>query len=330
VPVNIQIQHRRGTAAEWTAANPTLATGEIGLEVDTGQFKVGDATTPWTGLAYGGLDGPAGPAGPSGAMGPSLLPDDPDMPFIIPGPAGEKGDQGDAGVGGHTIADAGTPETQRGTLDFQDGFIVTDNSGAGSTDVDIDTAAIDHGGLAGLGDDDHTQYATNAELTSHEGAADPHTGYRLESADHPHTSTGLNAGQLDHGLALTGLTDDDHTQYVLESAMTAVKFSVGALVLSPLTGSFFMIWRAPFACTVTNVRGHVDAGTTTQINARRNQTSDFLAADRTIPSAGVWDDAGAVQNTAIAAGEDIEIEIVNAGTAAEVNVQVDLTRNVPS
>lgn len=54
--------------------------------------------------------------------------------------------------------------------------------------------------------------------TGHEGAADPHTGYRLESADHTHQTTGAQAGQLDHGLALTGLTDDDHTQYRLESA----------------------------------------------------------------------------------------------------------------
>ena len=33
------IQLRRGTAAEWSAANPVLASGEIGLETDTGLFK---------------------------------------------------------------------------------------------------------------------------------------------------------------------------------------------------------------------------------------------------------------------------------------------------
>jgi hypothetical protein len=52
---------------------------------------------------------------------------------------------------------------------------------------------------------------------AHVAAADPHTGYRLESADHTHQSTGAQAGTLDHGLALTGLTDDDHTQYQKES-----------------------------------------------------------------------------------------------------------------
>jgi hypothetical protein len=47
---------------------------------------------------------------------------------------------------------------------------------------------------------------------------DDHTQYRLESADHTHQSTGLQGGTLDHGLALTGLTDDDHTIYLKEKA----------------------------------------------------------------------------------------------------------------
>jgi hypothetical protein len=53
MPVNNLIQVRRGTAAEWTSANPILSTGEIGFETDTGKFKVGSASTAWTSLAYG-------------------------------------------------------------------------------------------------------------------------------------------------------------------------------------------------------------------------------------------------------------------------------------
>ena len=49
---------------------------------------------------------------------------------------------------------------------------------------------------------------------------DPHTQYRLESEDHSHQSSGLQAGQLDHGLALTGLGDDDHALYLLASDAT--------------------------------------------------------------------------------------------------------------
>lgn len=44
------MQQRRGTAAEWTAVNPILAAGEIGVEIDTGIVKVGDGVTTWGNL----------------------------------------------------------------------------------------------------------------------------------------------------------------------------------------------------------------------------------------------------------------------------------------
>lgn len=46
------IQFRRGTAAQWTSANPVLAAGEMGWEQDTGEFKIGDGVTTWTSLGY--------------------------------------------------------------------------------------------------------------------------------------------------------------------------------------------------------------------------------------------------------------------------------------
>jgi hypothetical protein len=46
------IQHKRGTAAALTAANPTIASGEIVVETDTLRLKVGDGTTAWTSLSY--------------------------------------------------------------------------------------------------------------------------------------------------------------------------------------------------------------------------------------------------------------------------------------
>lgn len=54
-----QIQLRRDTAANWATNNPVLAQGEIGLETDTQQFKIGDGTLAWAALSYGGMVGPA-------------------------------------------------------------------------------------------------------------------------------------------------------------------------------------------------------------------------------------------------------------------------------
>jgi hypothetical protein len=46
------VQHKRGTAAALTAANPTIASGEIVIETDTLRFKVGDGATAWNSLSY--------------------------------------------------------------------------------------------------------------------------------------------------------------------------------------------------------------------------------------------------------------------------------------
>jgi len=51
---NTLLEFRRGTAAAWTAANPTLAAGEPGFETDTNKAKIGDGATAWNSLAYFG------------------------------------------------------------------------------------------------------------------------------------------------------------------------------------------------------------------------------------------------------------------------------------
>ena len=71
------IQFRRDTSANWTSSNPILAQGEIGLDLTTSQYKIGDGTTAWNSLAYGALSGAVGglnftatadPAAPTGAI----------------------------------------------------------------------------------------------------------------------------------------------------------------------------------------------------------------------------------------------------------------------
>lgn len=79
--------------------------------------------------------------------------------------------------------EVGQRVTMVGLKDGQSWYIVGVNGGS--------AGVFDHGGLGGLGDDDHTQYYNS---TRH--AADPHTG----------------VGETDHGL-LDGLADDDHTHY---------------------------------------------------------------------------------------------------------------------
>lgn len=76
---------RRGTTAQWLAADPVLLPGEPGIELDTGKMKIGNGTHNWTELPYflnqvqiqaiidelnaEGVPGPQGPPGPAGTNG---------------------------------------------------------------------------------------------------------------------------------------------------------------------------------------------------------------------------------------------------------------------
>jgi hypothetical protein len=57
MPAQTVIKVRRDTATNWASTSPaakTLAQGEIGLETDTGKFKVGveNPTSTWNSLPY--------------------------------------------------------------------------------------------------------------------------------------------------------------------------------------------------------------------------------------------------------------------------------------
>jgi hypothetical protein len=64
-----QIQVRRGTAASWTSANPTLAAGEWGYETDTGKVKIGNGSTAWNSLGYTGAGDIEGVTASTGLSG---------------------------------------------------------------------------------------------------------------------------------------------------------------------------------------------------------------------------------------------------------------------
>jgi hypothetical protein len=142
------------------------------------------------------------------------------------------------------------------------------------------------------------------------GAPNPHV---LDSATH--TISGKSAGQI---LAATGATT---------FAFVAVEFTKGGVFFDPTGARNAPVWRAPHACTVTNVRGYRVGGTGATVNARKNGTLDLLAAALSLTAADSWMDGGAVQNTALAAGDKLEVMLVSvAGSPTEVTIEVDLTR----
>ncbi|HEV8033945.1 hypothetical protein [Yoonia sp.] len=48
--IKARLLFRKGTAAQWAAANPVLLNGEPAWETDTGYFRIGDGVTAYAGL----------------------------------------------------------------------------------------------------------------------------------------------------------------------------------------------------------------------------------------------------------------------------------------
>jgi hypothetical protein len=62
------IQLRHDTPANWTLVNPILAQGELGTEITTKFFKIGNGTTAWNALEYANLNPVLSVNGATGAV----------------------------------------------------------------------------------------------------------------------------------------------------------------------------------------------------------------------------------------------------------------------
>ena len=130
-----------------------------------------------------------------------------------------------------------------------------------------------------------------------------------------HTASGLTTGQT---LRATGAA---------AAQFEAVPISRGGVVLVPTAAINVVVWRALFACTVTNVRGYRVGGTGATINARKNSSLSHLASALSLTSADEWLDGSTPQNTAYAVGDKMEIQIISlVGDPTQIAIQLDLTR----
>jgi hypothetical protein len=128
---------------------------------------------------------------------------------------------------------------------------------------------------------------------------------------------------FDDSVAVLGLSD---VQAVLD-VLADRQIQRGGSFLSPSGALAVVAWRAPYACTVLNVRGYRSGGTGAMVNARKNGASTHLASDLSLTSDVTWMDGGAVQNATYAAGDSLELLLQSvAGSPAQVVIQVDFRR----
>jgi hypothetical protein len=89
----------------------------------------------------------------------------------------------------------------------------------------------------------------------------------------------------------------------------------------------YVVWRAPFNCTVQTIYAYREGGTATNINVL-NDTALLRSANYSIASTNTWLDIGTLQNTSVAAGNALFIIVSGSGASpTEISVQIDLIRS---
>lgn len=109
--IPIRVQHKRMTASDWTNSSLILLDGELGVESDTGNVKVGNGRDRFASLQY--LTGPKGDKGERGETGPrgadgvmrfeELTSQQRESLKGAPGPMGPPGPRGAGGAPGQNI-----------------------------------------------------------------------------------------------------------------------------------------------------------------------------------------------------------------------------------
>lgn len=154
-----RMQQRRGSASQWTSANPILAAGEIGIETDTQKFKIGNGITNWSSLGYfvnaaDILDGAPGTLDTLNELA-AAINDDPDFFNTVSSGLSAKADSDSPTITG-TATFSGTADFTSATvtgidaLPAQDGqsgkYLTTDGSDASWTEVDALPTQTDQSG----------------------------------------------------------------------------------------------------------------------------------------------------------------------------------------
>ena len=137
---------------------------------------------------------------------------------------------------------------------------------------------------------DHKHAMPANPVTAHEAAGDPHTVYRLESADHSHASSGAQAGQVAHS-ALSGVGATDH--HAAPVAGPDANVTIDAAGAAGTAGAFArsghghqLVTHATAAAAI----GTASAGTATTAPSRGNHVHPTGAGT---PSTQAFGDAAA-------------------------------------
>ena len=288
----VQIQIRRGTAAAWTSANPTLAAGEFAIETDTDFYKIGDGSTAWTSLGYSSL--------PSTAISNTVVDAKGD---IIAATAADTVAKLTVGSNGQVLTAASGQSTG---LQWQT-MAHTAITVADTTDTTCFVGLFESAtGDLGPKTDAGVTYNAGTGMLTATGFTGPLTGAVTGNAS--------TATALDTARTIGGVSFDGTANVAVTSAFTFSK--VGDLTVAAGKGRL----KVPMAITIVDVTATCNTaptGAAALFDVNKGGTTIFSTqGNRPTVAAGSQDGSAATPDvTAVAAGDVLTVDIDQIGSS---------------
>jgi hypothetical protein len=123
---------------------------------------------------------------------------------------------------------------------------------------------------------------------------------------------------------------------IVSGGNAAGVFSQGATLIDYANGisrsGSYMVWRAPYSCSVVGIYGYREGGKEAQVNAVRSGSSGFgllLGSNITLFNSNVWSASNAtLQNTTFNTGDSLKLIMSGSASNNQLAVQVDFIRTI--
>ena len=149
--------------------------------------------------------------------------------------------------------------------------------------------------------------------------------YVLQAVSASFSTTASSVNTLTQNVTITG-------SLIVSGANGAGIFSQGGTISDYSTGisnsGSYMVWRAPFSCSVVAMYGYREGGSAANVNAARSGSSGYgllSGSDLSLASSNTWLAFNSVQNANFNAGDTLKV-IMSGSANNQIAVQVDFIR----
>lgn len=318
-----RMQQRRGTAAQWTSANPILNAGEMGWESDTNKFKIGDGTNHWADLDYFiDQSSTVNPAFGSSITFEGATANAYETTLAVTDPTADRTITLPDSTGTVVLADGSGNVTISGNL-----TVSGTTTSVNQTEINVTNAFVFEGATANAYETTLSIVEPTADRTIYLKDGDGTLAFTSDIS----TATTLLQNNIDAKLDAVGGVSSTEIGY-LDGVSSSIQTQLDGKALSNHTHQITSLTDITASATEINYLGGVTSAIQTQLNAKRNEADDLLlAATKVVVFEGTTDNAYETTLTVTDPTADRTITLPDAtGTIAILDATQTLTNKTIS